>query len=237
MFVLNLSALFNVPCFLSWEGQWLTNPYPLQRYRCFSGFCCVPTSHQKITSLLLWIHNQESRILQIQKCAQKWCVDSISHVSSQQNELWQIQRKTTLVKTSLWHFAEVVLNASHSVLCNVCVFSRDRRESNLYRDPSINNKKAIIQLEYLASVLDADDKLWTAVLQYQKYNQAVWWRWLRGSRLQKVGQPRICTGDCSLLCIRRDAKENLHFTGTLNLGVASLDPLKGHQTYEAVTLI
>ncbi|OPJ76589.1 hypothetical protein AV530_016245 [Patagioenas fasciata monilis] len=36
---------------------------------------------------------------------------------------------------------------------------RGRRESNLYQGPSINNKKAIIQLEYLASVLDADDKL------------------------------------------------------------------------------
>lgn len=106
------------------------------------------SGHHRIACLLSWIPNQESRILQIQKCAQQWCVNcaSIYPLSKRSSGKWELLstwKKTTLVKTSLWHFTEVVLNASLSASCNVCVISRDIRESNLYWDSSINNKKLL----------------------------------------------------------------------------------------------
>lgn len=106
------------------------------------------SSHHKITCLLSLIPKQQSRILQIWKCAQQWCLNSFSHISSQQKDLckWELLSawtKTTFIKTLLWHFAEVVLNASLSALYDVCMISRNMRGSNSYWDSSISNKKLL----------------------------------------------------------------------------------------------
>lgn len=63
---------------------------PISLYSALLVLELKASSHHKITCLLLWNPNQESRILQIQKHAQQWRVNSISHVSSQQKELWHM---------------------------------------------------------------------------------------------------------------------------------------------------
>lgn len=141
------------------------------------------SSHHKIACLLSWVSYQESCIFQIQTCPNNDALTAflmylLSKRISGKWELLSIWRKTALVKMLLWHFAEVVLNASLSALCDVCVVSKDIRESfvlGLFNQ----QQKTILQLEYLARFLGADDKLWTAVLQHEKSNQTVWWRWLR----------------------------------------------------------
>lgn len=100
-------ALPDVPYYLSWRWQWFNDPYrrPFLLLLVFQGivfshqFPCTQhcwfleqkaSTHHKIACLSSWVSNQESSIFQIQKCAQQWCVNSISHVSSRQKEFWRM---------------------------------------------------------------------------------------------------------------------------------------------------
>lgn len=105
------------------------------------------STHHKIACLLSWVSNRESSISKSRSVPSNVSTAFLMYLLSKKSfgkwELLSVWRKTTLIKTLFWHLEEVVLNASLSALCNVCVICRDIRESHLYQDSSVNNKKLL----------------------------------------------------------------------------------------------